>query len=59
MDLRFTPEEMRGFFHTQTARCTREASQRGEHVSKEDEVAAQRIMNGDEGYARCRFSTAS
>ena len=51
MDLRFTPEErafreeMREFFHTQIPRRIREASQRGEHVSKEDEVTAQRIMN--------------
>ena len=51
MDLRFTPEErafreeMREFFHTQIPRRIREASQRGEHVSKEDQVTAQRIMN--------------
>ena len=51
MDLRFTPderafrEEMREFFHTQIPRRIREASQRGEHVSKDDEVETQRIMN--------------
>jgi pimeloyl-CoA dehydrogenase large subunit len=51
MDLRFTPEErafreeMRGFFQTQIPRRIREASQRGEHVAKADQVEAQRIMN--------------
>jgi pimeloyl-CoA dehydrogenase large subunit len=51
MDLRFTPEErafreeMREFFHTQVPRHIREATQRGEHVTKEHEVETQRILN--------------
>ena len=51
MDLRFTAEErafrdeMREFFHTQIPRRIREASQRGEHVCRDDQVQAQRIMN--------------
>ncbi len=51
MDLRFTAEErafrdeMREFFYTQIPGRIREASQRGEHVSRDDQVQAQRIMN--------------
>ena len=51
MDLSFTPEErafraeMREFFTTQIPERIREEVQRGEHVSREDQVTAQRILN--------------
>ena len=51
MDLSFTPEErafraeMREFFTTQIPQRIRDEVQRGEHVSREDQVAAQRILN--------------
>ena len=51
MDLSFTPEErafreeMREFFHTQIPAEIRDAVQKGEHVSREYQVTAQRIMN--------------
>ena len=51
MDLSFTPEEtafraeMREFFTTQIPARIRDEVQRGEHVSRDDQVAAQRILN--------------
>jgi len=51
MDLSFTPEErafraeMREFFTTQIPQRIRDEVQRGEHVSREDQVTAQRILN--------------
>ena len=51
MDLSFTPEErafreeMRAFFHTEIPAEIRDAVQKGEHVSREYQVTAQRIMN--------------
>jgi len=51
MDLSFTPEEtafrerMRNFFTTEIPARIREEVQRGEHVSRDDQVAAQRILN--------------
>ena len=51
MDLSFTPEErafraeMREFFTTQIPERIREEVQRGEHVSREDQVTSQRILN--------------
>ncbi|MGI4941577.1 MAG: acyl-CoA dehydrogenase family protein [Janthinobacterium lividum] len=51
MDLSFTPEErafraeMREFFTTQIPQRIRDEVQRGEHVSREDQVVAQRILN--------------
>ena len=51
MDLGFTPEErefrerMRHFFHTEIPGAIREQVQRGEHVTKDAQVQAQRIMN--------------
>ena len=51
MDLSFTPEEtafrerMRHFFTTEIPARIREEVQRGEHVSRDDQVAAQRILN--------------
>lgn len=51
MDLSFTPEErafreeMREFFHTQIPAEIRDAVQKGEHVSREFQVTAQRIMD--------------
>ncbi len=51
MDLSFTPEEtafraeMREFFTTQIPQRIRDEVQRGEHVSRDDQVAAQRILN--------------
>ena len=52
MDLSFTPEEnacraeMRRFFTHEIPKPIRERQARGEHVSKDDLVTAQRIMNG-------------
>ncbi len=51
MDLSFTPEEtafrteMRRFFTTEIPKGIRERQASGEHVSKEDMVISQRIMN--------------
>ena len=51
MDLGFTAEErefrerMRSFFHTEIPHAIREQVQRGEHVPREQQVEAQRIMN--------------
>ncbi len=51
MDLSFTPEErafraeMREFFTTQIPQRIRDEVQRGEHVSRDDQVTAQRILN--------------
>ena len=51
MDLSFTPEErafreeMRAFFHKEIPAEIRDAVQQGEHVSREFQVTAQRIMN--------------
>jgi pimeloyl-CoA dehydrogenase large subunit len=51
MDLSFTSEErafraeMREFFTTQIPQRIRDEVQRGEHVSREDQVTAQRILN--------------
>lgn len=51
MDLSFTPEErafreeMREFFRTQIPAEIRDAVQKGEHVSREYQVTAQRVMN--------------
>ncbi len=51
MDLSFTPEEtafrerMHHFFTTEIPARIRDEVQRGEHVSRDDQVAAQRILN--------------
>ena len=51
MDLSFTPEErafreeMRAFFRTEIPAEIRDAVQQGEHVSREFQITAQRIMN--------------
>ena len=51
MDLSFTPEErafraeMREFFTTQIPQRIRDEVQRGEHVSRDDQVTSQRILN--------------
>ena len=51
MDLSFTSEErafraeMREFFTTQIPQRIRDEVQRGEHVSRDDQVTAQRILN--------------
>lgn len=56
MDLRFSPEEvafrdrMRSFFTTQIPAVIREQVQKGEHVSKAQQVQAQQILN-DNGLA--------
>jgi len=53
MNLSFTPEEtafrerMREFFTTQIPQRIRDEVQRGEHVSRDDQVAAQRILNAN------------
>ncbi len=53
MDLSFTPEErafreeMRTFFTTQIAKSTREHVQRGEHVPRDEWIAAHRTMNAN------------
>ncbi len=53
MNLSFTPEEtafrerMREFFTTQIPQRIRDEVQRGEHVSPDDQVAAQRILNAN------------
>ena len=53
MDLSFTPEErafraeMREFFTTQIPQRIRDEVQRGEHVSRDDQVTAQRILNAN------------
>ena len=53
MDLSFTPEErafrteMREFFITQVPHRIRDEVQRGEHVSRDDQVTAQRILNAN------------
>ncbi len=51
MDLRFTEEEcafrqrMRDFFHREIPASIREHVQRGEHVHRDEQVQAQRILN--------------
>ena len=51
MDLSFTPEErafraeMREFFTTQIPQRIRDEVQHGEHVSRDDQVTSQRILN--------------
>ena len=51
MDLSFTPDEvefrdrMRAFFHKEIPASIREHVQRGEHVSRDEQIAAQRILN--------------
>ena len=51
MDLSFTPEEtafrerMRHFFTTEIPLSIREQVQKGEHVSRDDQVTSQRILN--------------
>ncbi len=53
MNLSFTPEEtafrerMREFFTTQIPQRIRDEVQRGEHVSRDDQMAAQRILNAN------------
>ncbi len=53
MDLSFTAEErafrekMRDFFTTQIPETIREQVQRGEHVSRDQQVTAQRILNAN------------
>ena len=53
MDLSFTPEEnefrdrMRTFFTTQIPASIREHVKKGEHVDKEEQVTAQRILNAN------------
>ena len=51
MNLSFTPEEiafrerMRAFFHTEIPASIRAHVEHGEHVPREDQITAQRIMN--------------
>ncbi len=51
MDLSFTPEElafrdrMRAFFTTEIPLSIREHVQKGEHVSKDEQITSQRILN--------------
>jgi len=53
MDLSFTAEEsafrdrMREFFTTQIPQSIRDHVQRGEHVSREEQITAQRILNAN------------
>ncbi len=53
MDLSFTPEEtafrerMRAFFKSEIPASIREHVQRGEHVHRDEQIAAQRILNAN------------